>query len=110
MWVSKHLVVFSMDLTITRSFGVMGELASLRGLKFKMTFKILFAMMGRERMRTEREFRVASTKTASLGEKISRGITKDKRATYLLFSWNTDSILSNRPDASASRFFGGMRA
>lgn len=55
-------------------------------------------------------------------ERIQSSINKDRIAvpcqlvkvevpisTYLLFSWNTDSILSNRPDASASRFFGGMR-
>jgi hypothetical protein len=63
----RSLVVFSIDLTITRSFGVMGELASFRGLKFKITFKILLAIGGRARMRMEREFNVASTSTASLG-------------------------------------------
>jgi hypothetical protein len=44
----------------------MGELACFRGLKFKMTFKILLAIWGRARIRMEREFRVASTSTASL--------------------------------------------
>jgi hypothetical protein len=66
MCVSNDLVVFSIDLTITRSLGVIGELACLRGLKFRMTFKILFAICGRARIRREREFRVASTSTASL--------------------------------------------
>jgi len=64
--VSRDLVVFSMDLTITRSLGVMGELACFRGLKFKITVKILFAILGRARIRMEREFKVASTRTASL--------------------------------------------
>jgi hypothetical protein len=59
-------VVFSIDLTITRILGVMGELACLRGLKFRMTFKILFEVWGRARIRIDREFRVASTSTASL--------------------------------------------
>jgi hypothetical protein len=59
-------VVFSIDLTITRSFGVIGELACLRGLKFRMTFRILFEIRGRARIRMEREFKVALTKTASL--------------------------------------------
>ena len=55
-----------MDLTITRSLGVIGELACLRGLKFRMTFKILFPRLGRARIRIESEFSVASTRTASL--------------------------------------------
>lgn len=59
-------MVFSIDLTITRSFGVIGELACLRGLKFRMTFRILFEIRGRARIRMEREFKVALTKTASL--------------------------------------------
>ena len=66
MCTSNDLVVFSMDLTITRSLDVMGEFACFRGLKFKMTFKILLAIWGRARIRIEREFRVASTSTASL--------------------------------------------
>jgi hypothetical protein len=63
---SNILVVFSMDLTITRSLGVIGELACLRGLKFRMIVKILFARWGRARIRIEREFRVASISKASL--------------------------------------------
>ena len=59
-------MVFSIDLTITRSLGVIGELACLRGLKFRMTVKILFARWGRARIRIEREFKVASTSKASL--------------------------------------------
>jgi hypothetical protein len=63
----SSLVVFSIDLTMTRSFGVIGELASFRGLKVKMAFRILLAIGGRARMSIEREFSVASTSTASLG-------------------------------------------
>jgi hypothetical protein len=55
-----------MDFTITRSLGVIGELACLRGLKFRITFRILLASWGRARIRMEREFRVASTSKASL--------------------------------------------
>jgi hypothetical protein len=66
MCISSDRVVFSIDLTITRSFGVIGELACLRGLKFRMTFNILFAMRGRARIRIEREFRVALTRTVLL--------------------------------------------
>jgi hypothetical protein len=67
MCINSDLVVFSIDFTITRSLGViLGELACFRGLKFRITFKILLAIWGRERMRMEREFRVASTRTASL--------------------------------------------
>lgn len=71
MCTSNDLVVFSMDLTITRSLGVIGELACFNGLKFRMTFKILFAICGRARIRMEREFRVASTSTASLFVSVS---------------------------------------
>lgn len=55
-----------MDLTITRVLGVIGELASFRGLKSRITFKILLEIWGRALIRIEREFRVASTNTASL--------------------------------------------
>lgn len=66
MCMSNDLVVFSIDLTITRSLGVIGELASLRGLKFRMTFNILLAIRGRARTRREREFKVALTRTVLL--------------------------------------------
>jgi hypothetical protein len=66
MCTSNILVVFSIDFTMTRSLGVIGELACFKGLKFRMTFKILFAIRGRARIKMEREFRVASTRTASL--------------------------------------------
>ena len=63
-------VVFSIDLAITRSLGVMGELASLRGLKFNTVLTIRFEVAGRVRTRTERQFSVASTTSASLGNMI----------------------------------------
>ncbi len=66
MCTSNDLVVFSMDLTMTRSLGVIGELACFKGLKFRITFKILLAIWGRARIRIDREFKVASTSTASL--------------------------------------------
>jgi hypothetical protein len=77
----RSLVVFSMDLTITRSLGVMGELASFKGLKFNIAFKILFAIGGRERMSMEREFNVASTSTASLGGQFYHGEEYDRALT-----------------------------
>ena len=66
IWIKSTLTVFSIDLAITFIFGVMGPLASLRGLKFKMAFRILLARAGRARMRRERVFKVASMSTASL--------------------------------------------
>lgn len=63
---SSCLVVFSIDLIITRLFEVMGEFACFKGLKFKMALRILLAVWGRVRMRMEREFKVASIRTASL--------------------------------------------
>lgn len=51
---------------MTRSFEVMGELASFKGLKLRIALRILLEMVGRARISTERELRVASTSTASL--------------------------------------------
>jgi len=59
-------VVFSIDLMRTFVFGVIGELASLRGLKLNTVFRIRLAVLGRVRMSTERVFSVASTSRASL--------------------------------------------
>lgn len=55
-----------MDLTTTLVFGVIGELASLRGLKLRMVFKMRPDVLGLVRTRTERVLRVASTSSASL--------------------------------------------
>jgi len=60
------LTVFSIDFTVTRSLGVIGELACFKGLKFRMTFKILLERLGRARIKVARELTVASTRTASL--------------------------------------------
>jgi hypothetical protein len=105
MCISSDLVVFSMDFTMTRSLGVMGELACFKGLKFKITFKILLEMWGRARIRIDKEFKVASTITALLRLSIFI-ILLTSYHTYLLFSWRTDNIRSNNPEASASRFLG----
>jgi hypothetical protein len=59
-------VVFSIDFTRTLDFGVMGEFASLRGLKFKMALTMRLEVLGLLRTRIERVFKVASTSTASL--------------------------------------------
>jgi hypothetical protein len=67
-----------MDLTITRVLGVIGELACFRGLKFRMAFKILFAVRGRDRIKKDMEFKVASTRTASL-YLLVRGDTRTKK-------------------------------
>ncbi len=104
---SNILVVFSIDLAITRVFGVIGELACLSGLKFRMALRILFAVGGRDRMRTDSEFKVASTRTASLYMSVVELYFMNQ--TYVEFSWNTASILSSRPDASASRFRDGIK-
>lgn len=59
-------VVFSMDLTRTRFLGVIGELASFSGLKLKTAPRILFVVVGRDRTRMARAFKVASTVRTSL--------------------------------------------
>lgn len=63
---SSILVVFSIDFITTRVLGVMGELACFKGLKFRMAFRILLEVWGRERMTMDREFMVASIERASL--------------------------------------------
>jgi len=60
------LVVFSIDLTRTLVLGVMGELASFRGLKLRMVFRIRAEVLGLVRTSTDRVLRVASTSRASL--------------------------------------------
>lgn len=59
-------VVFSIDLTETRSLAVMGELAIFMGLKLRTVVRILPEVFGRVRARIGRQFRVALTINASL--------------------------------------------
>ena len=47
IFTSSALVVRSIDLMMTLFLGVMGELASFKGLKLKTLVKILFAAFGR---------------------------------------------------------------
>ena len=58
--------VFSIDFIMTRDLGVIGELASLRGLKERRAFKMRLVVPGRVRANIERQFNVASTTMASL--------------------------------------------
>jgi hypothetical protein len=66
IFMSSALVVRSMDLIWTLAFGVMGEFTCLSGLKFKIADMILLEMDWRVRSSMPRQFRVASTNTASL--------------------------------------------
>lgn len=59
-------VVFSIDFIMTRDLGVIGEFASFRGLKWRMALRIFWEIGGRARMSIDREFKVASIRTASL--------------------------------------------
>lgn len=59
-------VVFSRDFKNTLVFGVMGELASLRGLKLSIEFRMRFDVLGRVRVKMERQLMVASTRRTSL--------------------------------------------
>lgn len=72
-----------------------------------MADRILLAMEGRERMRRPRQLSVELTSTASL-EYISSIILPSGRLTHLVFSWKTFSRRSRSPEASASRFGGGI--
>jgi len=104
-------VVFSIDFIMTLFFGVIGELASFKGLKPSTTFVILFDVPGRVRIRMDKRFKVASTKIASLlwqeyVNKPSRQGTGTGDLLYLLLSCKTPSILSRSPVASASNSRG----
>lgn len=59
-------VVFSIDRTSTLVFGVMGEFASLSGLKLRTELMIRPDVFGRVRIKIERQLSVASTRRASL--------------------------------------------
>lgn len=103
-------VVFSIDLTSTFVFGVMGELASFSGLKLRTELMIRLDVLGRVRIRIERQFRVASTSRASLWESQPARLWFTRiAAAYLLLSCNTPSILSKSPVASASRCMGSNK-
>lgn len=69
-------VVFSMDLMSTLFFGVMGELASFRGLKLRTVLMIRLDVFGRVRIRIERQLSVASTTSASLQSYVSMVVSK----------------------------------
>lgn len=102
---SSIRVVFSMDLARTRVLGVMGELASLSGLKFITALRIRLDVEGLVRMRTDRQFSVPSTTRASLhhGSLVSiLNDTQPRVVPYLLLSCSTTSMRSRRPVASAS--------
>lgn len=66
MFMSNAFAVRSIDFMMTLSFGVMGELACLSGLKFKVALRILLAIDGRVRMSIPRQLSVALTSRASL--------------------------------------------
>ena len=104
-------VVFSMDLTRTRSLGDIGELASFMGLKLRTAFRILFDVLGRVRTRGDRQFKVASTINASLYS--TTDVSHEPRChchlTYVLLSCRTPSMRSSRPIASASMVRGSNR-
>lgn len=104
-------VVFSMDLTETRSLADIGELASFIGLKLRTEFRILFEVLGRMRTRGDKQFRVASTINASLCSKteVSHEPRCHCQLTYVLLSWRTPSMRSSRPIASASMVRGSNR-
>ena len=75
MFLRNALVVRSIDLTVTLTRGVMGELACFKGLKLRMLDIILLATAGRERTRRDKQFKVPSTKTTSLDNSMS-GVAK----------------------------------
>lgn len=63
---SRARVVRSMAFMLTLFLGVMGEFASLRGLKFNTLFRILLAAMGRRWIKTPKLLSTDVTNNASL--------------------------------------------
>jgi hypothetical protein len=104
-------VVFSRDFMNTLVFGVMGELASFRGLKLSTELRIRFDVFGRVRTKMERQLSVASTSRTSLQQQL---VFSSPRApvldvAHLLLSCNIPSILSRSPVASASNCLGSNK-
>ena len=77
-WIRSIRVVFSIDLTSTRVFEVMGEFVSLRGLKLSTAFRMRLDVDGLVRTSTERVFKVASTIKASL-KRVKEGLSAKAR-------------------------------
>ena len=101
------LVVFSIDLMRTLFLGVMGEFASFRGLKLSTTLMIRVEVFGLALIRTESVLSVPSIRSASLNDRTAGQwlyiVVAICTQPHLLFSCRTTSILSNTPNASASR-------
>ncbi len=66
MFISKDLVVRSIDFMITLFLGVTGESASFKGLKLKMLVRILLTAIGRRCISTPNVLSVAVTSKPSL--------------------------------------------
>ena len=71
-------VVFSTDLRATPVLGVIGEFATLRGLKFRTVLMILLAVLDLVLTRMDKQFNVASTTMASLERKGIRKPAKER--------------------------------
>ncbi len=110
-WVKNMRVVFSSDFMSTLDFGVIGELASLRGLKLRTELRMRLEVFGRVRIKMERQFSEASTRRTSLCQRLVAGDLRVRMfgAAYLLLSCNIPRILSKRPVASASSCLGSNK-
>jgi len=74
---SSAFVVRSMDLIMTRVFGVIGVLESLRGLKLRIVLVILLEIEARVRIRLPKELSVAVTSKASLSKLVGRSLLSE---------------------------------
>ncbi len=111
-WRNNIRVVFSIDFMSTFVFGVMGEFASLRGLKLRTALTILLDVPGLVRIRIERVLSVPSTSRASLRTKLRLGLMHIglyHRTPYLLLSCSVTSMRSKRPMPSASKWRGSKK-
>ena len=107
MLVEKHLAVRSIDRISSFRLGVIGRSACRKGLKLSTAETILGAIEGRARTRTPRLQMVASTSSAVLYRVSLEG--KLTTVTNLSLSCRVPSRRSSKPDASGSRFLGGIR-
>lgn len=106
---SRARTVRSIDFAMTLIEGVIGELASFRGLKLSTVEIILLPIEARVRMRLPKLFRVAVTRRASLCRVRLWSQTYIPQQANLISSCRMLNSLSNKPEASASRLGGGMR-
>lgn len=107
-FIRKARTVFSIDLASTLALEVRGGLKPRKGLKLRITLRILLEVDALVLTNIPTLLRVAVTNNASLTHLARAQDMRNERA-YLVVSWKTLSSLSSKPIASGSSNVGGIR-